>query len=258
MDQKTVRTPLYLVGLVAGMLALGCGPKYPECETDDHCTSHNQVCVDKMCRDCRDAAQCNRVDPCMECTGGYVCARQQGCCKSDLDCPGGRCWKQGDAETGTCGGQCMTDEHCPAGQTCAGQQCVPDVSCTDDSACSTGERCVNGQCVQATCEIEVIGFDFNETTIRLDQEQTIAANASCLKERARPHRVEGHCDDRGSDEYNLALGQRRASAVARQYRQLGVSDALLSTISYGEERPVCTDGGEACWLTNRRVETVPQ
>lgn len=89
---------------------------------------------------------------------------------------------------------------------------------------------------------------------------SLKKNAAVLKSvlKVQPSvkvRVEGHCDDRGTLEYNLALGERRASAVRSYYGTLGVSRAALSTISYGEERPVCTEADDACWAQNRRGET---
>ncbi len=88
------------------------------------------------------------------------------------------------------------------------------------------------------------------------QERELKDAAGVLK--AQPSvkvRVEGHCDDRGTLEYNLALGERRATAVRGYYATLGVSKAALSTISYGEERPVCTEVDDDCWAQNRRGET---
>ena len=67
--------------------------------------------------------------------------------------------------------------------------------------------------------------------------------------------VEGHCDERGTREYNLALGERRANAVANYLTALGVDAGRLSVISYGKERPPCTDSNEACWAQNRRGVT---
>ncbi|MGM0578523.1 MAG: OmpA family protein [Myxococcota bacterium] len=250
-----LRLALLTIGAGAlGLLLVACGPKYPNCDNDEHCESHNQVCVDGQCRDCRDDSQCNQVDPCMECTADYVCARKAGCCKSDLDCPGGRCWKAEGAETGTCGGECQTDEHCPDNQKCEGGECVP-AGCYDDSGCPAGQQCKDGECVAMDCEMKTIYFDFDEYAIRLDQEDKVAHNAKCIEDIGRSHRLAGHCDERGSDEYNLALGQRRANAVKKAYVQLGVNDDLLSTISYGEEMPVCTEHTETCWSENRRVET---
>lgn len=245
---------LALGAVVLGALLVACGPKYPNCDGDEHCESHNQVCVDGQCRDCRDDSQCNEVDPCMECTGDYVCARKAGCCKSDLDCPGGRCWKDQGAEVGTCGGQCRSDDHCPDDQKCSGGQCVP-AGCYDDSACPAGQKCEDGKCVSADCETETIYFDFDEHAIRLDQENKLSNNARCIRDSGQPHRLAGHCDERGSDEYNLALGQRRANAVKNAYVRLGVNAGVLSTISYGEEMPTCTRHNESCWQQNRRVET---
>ncbi len=250
--------PILIVVALAALALAACGPTYPECDNDEHCASHNQHCLDNLCRDCRVDAHCNAVDPCMECGSGYTCERRQGCCKTDLDCPEGRCWKTGSAMTGTCGGNCQEASHCPPGQRCSGGNCVPDVACAGDGDCPSGQKCKGGTCVTSSCEVVPIQFDFNEFTIRLDQESTINANASCLTELATHHSVEGHCDDRGSDEYNLALGQRRAAAVARQYKSLGVPASQISTLSYGEEQPACTDSSESCWSQNRRVETVPR
>jgi peptidoglycan-associated lipoprotein len=67
--------------------------------------------------------------------------------------------------------------------------------------------------------------------------------------------VEGHCDERGTREYNLALGERRANSVANYLTALGVDAGRLSVISYGKERPQCTDSNEACWAQNRRGVT---
>ena len=246
-----------LILLIAAGLLLACGPSYPECDSDDDCASHNQVCVDKFCRDCRDDSQCNRVDPCMACEA-YACGRRAGCCKSDLDCPDGRCWRRSGEPTGTCGGQCQADEHCPEGQRCLGGNCVPDSQCSTDADCPTGQTCVNGACQAASCTMEPIYFDFNENTIRLDQEEAVTRNAACLKEHLGNYIVEGHCDERGSDEYNLALSQRRAAAVVRIYVQHGVNREMLSTLGYGEEKPHCSESSDSCWQKNRRVETLPR
>jgi peptidoglycan-associated lipoprotein len=69
--------------------------------------------------------------------------------------------------------------------------------------------------------------------------------------------VEGHCDERGTREYNLALGERRANAVANYLTALGVDAGRLSVISYGKERPECTESNEGCWAQNRRGVTAP-
>ena len=68
--------------------------------------------------------------------------------------------------------------------------------------------------------------------------------------------IEGHADERGTREYNLALGARRANAVKEFLVSVGVSSARIDTVSYGKERPVCTESNEACWTQNRRGITV--
>jgi peptidoglycan-associated lipoprotein len=67
--------------------------------------------------------------------------------------------------------------------------------------------------------------------------------------------IEGHCDERGTREYNLALGERRANSVANYMTALGIDKSRISTISYGKERPICTDSNESCWSQNRRGVT---
>lgn len=239
----------------AGALS-ACSKSYPNCDDDSTCRSRNEVCVDGLCRQCGNDTHCTRIDACLTCSGN-ACVKRSGCCKSDLDCPGGKCWKAEGEAVGRCGGVCQTNDHCPPGQRCANGSCVPE-GCTGDSSCPAGQRCLDGKCV-AQCQLEPIYFDYNENIIRLDQERVASANADCIRSSQFNVRVEGHCDERGADEYNMALGERRAKAVTDQYRTLGVPAGLLQRfISFGEERPVCNESNESCWQRNRRAETVRQ
>lgn len=105
-------------------------------------------------------------------------------------------------------------------------------------------------------ELGNIYFDFDKSDIRKDQIATLEANVKFLKENTDVViLIEGHCDERGTNEYNLALGQRRADAVRRYYKNAGISDDRISTVSYGEEKPVCLEHNEDCWQKNRRAET---
>jgi len=100
-----------------------------------------------------------------------------------------------------------------------------------------------------------IFFDFDKSDIRPDARAVLETKAAWL--RANPDykaTIEGHCDERGTAEYNLALGDRRAKSTMRHMNALGVSNDRMTTISYGEERPVCTESNEACWSRNRRAE----
>jgi peptidoglycan-associated lipoprotein len=101
--------------------------------------------------------------------------------------------------------------------------------------------------------VEDVYFDYDRYNIRPEQMAHLQADARYL-ERHDGMRVliEGHCDDRGSLEYNLALGAKRASAVQQALVQLGVPARHLQTVSYGKERPFCTKENEQCWQQNRR------
>lgn len=96
-------------------------------------------------------------------------------------------------------------------------------------------------------------FDFNESTLRDDARTTLAADAQWL-ERYPSMRIliEGHCDDRGTEAYNLALGDRRANAAREYLASIGVDGSRVQTISYGKERPFCTQDADPCWQENRR------
>lgn len=102
-------------------------------------------------------------------------------------------------------------------------------------------------------------FDFDEADLRPEAREQLAQNASWLRENPEfTSTIEGHADERGTNEYNLALGERRANVAKDYLVSLGVSADRLSTISYGEERPVCTDSSESCWQRNRRAHFVVQ
>jgi peptidoglycan-associated lipoprotein len=101
-------------------------------------------------------------------------------------------------------------------------------------------------------------FDTDDYAIRSDQIATIKTDAQFLKEHSDLSIVvEGHCDEMGSTEYNLALGDRRASEVKIALEKAGVSAVRIRTISYGKEQPFCTDQTEDCWKLNRRAHVAP-
>ena len=102
-----------------------------------------------------------------------------------------------------------------------------------------------------------IYFDFDKSFIRDDAKAVMKENAQWLK--ANPTskvRIEGNCDERGTIEYNQALGQRRAASAKKYLTEMGVSAQRISLISYGKEKPICTDHDEACWQKNRRDDLV--
>ncbi len=99
-----------------------------------------------------------------------------------------------------------------------------------------------------------IYFDFDKSDIRPDGVPVLQQDADWLRQHPNAHIViEGHCDERGSAEYNLGLGDRRANSAREYLVSLGIDGSRIRTISYGKERPVCTESNEECWQRNRRA-----
>ncbi len=106
--------------------------------------------------------------------------------------------------------------------------------------------------------IQTIYFDYDQSEIRPDQLSRLQTDAAWLKEHPGvKFVVEGNCDDRGSEEYNLALGDRRANAVKEFLVKQGVPQTSIMTVSYGEERPVCREDSDNCFQQNRRASFTP-
>ena len=102
--------------------------------------------------------------------------------------------------------------------------------------------------------VKDIYFDYDSYAVPAADQATVQADAAFLKSHpGMRFTIEGHCDERGSTEYNLALGENRANAVKQALVNLGVPAASMKTISYGKEKPVCTEHNEACWQQNRRA-----
>lgn len=106
--------------------------------------------------------------------------------------------------------------------------------------------------------LETVYFDFDKSDLRQDARDTLSKNAEALLKKVADAKIkiEGHCDERGSDEYNLALGDRRAKSVAKYLTTLGVKADRISTVSYGKEKPAVQGHDEAAWSKNRRAEFV--
>jgi peptidoglycan-associated lipoprotein len=202
-----------------------------------------------------------------ECKSSGDCAAQAGFGKV---CVSGRC------------AECAADTDCKAGFACKANKCEPagpsadelarkaaeDEAarrraaglCNADSDCEGGKACVAGKCavpVDTACADAAaftVRFGFDQSSITGDAPGTLQKLAACLqKAPARKVMVDGHCDDRGTTAYNLALGKRRAEAVKKYLADLGVAGAL-ETNTYGEEKPLCREATEDCWARNRRAE----
>ncbi len=101
-------------------------------------------------------------------------------------------------------------------------------------------------------------FAFDKSDLDASSRTVLDAYAAWLGSNNVNATIEGNCDERGSREYNLALGQRRADSVKNYLVSQGVSSSRLDTVSFGEEKPVCTGTGEACWAQNRRADILPR
>jgi peptidoglycan-associated lipoprotein len=118
-----------------------------------------------------------------------------------------------------------------------------------DNAAATAQGPVN--------VARLVYFDYDSYVIKPEFQSLIEAHARFLKANANRHvALEGHTDERGGREYNLALGQRRAEAVRRALTLLGVADSQLEAVSFGKEKPAAQGTGEDVWAKNRRVEIV--
>jgi peptidoglycan-associated lipoprotein len=107
--------------------------------------------------------------------------------------------------------------------------------------------------------IKDVYFDYDKADVRGDQQSSVQADVAFLNQHPNiSFTIEGHCDERGSTDYNLALGDKRANAVKDALISGGVSASRIKTISYGKEKPFCTESNEACWQQNRRGHLVYQ
>jgi peptidoglycan-associated lipoprotein len=150
----------------------------------------------------------------------------------------------------------------PAAAPAAGTQSASsaDKVCSVDLDCNDKQLCIRGRCTDisaglAECSHVRIHFPFNSSELDGQETAALQRSARCLKADHGLHvTIEGNADERGTEEYNMALGDRRATTVAKYMESLGASEAQLKTVSYGKENPLCTEHDEACWAKNRRAE----
>lgn len=133
---------------------------------------------------------------------------------------------------------------------------IPSMDIQESTDTMSTEGDIRGGEFVSRPSIKTVNFDFDRYELSPDTQKTLQDNAALIK----THKdwavmVEGNCDDRGTTEYNLALGQKRAKSVRDYYVRLGVPENSVGTISYGEEKPLCTEATDGCWSQNRRAET---
>ncbi|XXF80260.1 OmpA family protein [Myxococcaceae bacterium GXIMD 01537] len=236
------------VALAVAVLT-GCPKAYPNCDSDETCQEKGEVCVQGTCQECATDANCKEGFTCKS----NKCAPKPPECTSDAACGAGRI-----CEAGKCAAaQCQDDSKCPGGTKCQAGRCVtPPSECSASSDCGEGKECQAGQCVQATaqCDWSPVPFGFNEASLPGAAQGRLGSLAQCIKDGRGNITLAGHADDRGTEEYNLQLSNRRAAAVKRYLVDLGVPASRLETVGYGETRPVSNSATEEGWAENRRVE----
>lgn len=243
-----------LIAVVGFAIALTCSAciEYPNCENDDHCKEKSEYCLNGKCAQCRTNNHCTEGQRCV----AGACERIPGWCAGDDGCTGRQKCRNNE-----CGAECLDNSECADNEECKGGQCQEKPSCVVDADCPAGQECRDGGCVgkvaSARCDnLEPVFFDFDESALRADARETLRNHAECVKEKGAPLQVEGHCDQRGTEGYNLALGERRARSTRDYLVQLGARKSSLSVISYGESRPAKYGSSESVFQLNRRCEFV--
>jgi peptidoglycan-associated lipoprotein len=238
-----MRRALLLSLSVMAVALAGCPskPKNGECKTSEDCKDQQgfgKTCVQGRCQECGADTDCQ---------AGFVC-RENKCtprpeCIGDADCGAGRACQDGRCVSAAPKPECDSDAQCGPGRGCEAGRCVTKEAPVDTGA--SADRCGG--------EENAVHFAFDRSDLDAVARSILEKAASCLKQaRAGAISVEGHCDERGTTEYNLHLGERRAEAVKKYLVNLGMEPKSVRTTSYGKERPLCTEQAEPCWSRNRR------
>jgi peptidoglycan-associated lipoprotein len=227
-----------LLGVLVGAIGCTSEPEYPNCENDRHCqrNGRREFCIQRRCQQCRATEDC----------------------ASDQTCLRNRCVPGVNA--------CDGDNDCLVNQVCDNHRCVPRPECDSVRPCGDGRRCEAGRCVAevaqdtdpndnrgAQCSFEPPLFDFDDVTLSEEARAALQRAVECIqRERNTRYVLIGRADPRGTAEYNLALGERRARVVQRYMISLGVLPDRLAVSSEGSEFATGTD--EAGWRRDRRVD----
>jgi len=240
---------ILVLGLLAGLVGTtGCGPKYPKCDKDKDC-HEKEFCVSGQCQQCRDNGDCADGEQCNK----GACEPIPGYCKGNEDCPEGQSCKENRCTA------CASTSDCSSGMACVDGRCQT-AQCATDEDCGPGESCRGGMCGPALaaggegggCKLDPVYFQFDSTDIDADARKVLQKDAECIQSRTGAVITEGHCDPRGTTEYNMALGEHRARVVKKYMSTLGVAESKLKIVSKGEEEATGTD--EAGWAKDRRAE----
>ncbi len=141
----------------------------------------------------------------------------------------------------------------------SGQNAAPTTRQTkvDSSSTSSLDALRSGQSTVSSGPLKDVFFAFDRAELSEEARAVLRANTEWLKANASARvQIEGHCDERGAEDYNMALGAKRAQVTMDYLTTLGITAGRMSTVSFGEEAPVCTEHTEECWTKNRRARFV--
>jgi peptidoglycan-associated lipoprotein len=229
-----MRVGAILVAVAGLVIGFACSdpPKKPGCKGDKDC-KNGLVCSDNKCVECRDNSQCPKGKTCK----ANACVTEPECVRDD-QCTGGKVCQAGKCTP------CAADAECGPGGSCESGACKRANKCTTDTECADDEDCVNGFCKKAgaasnsgdaPCTLATVYFGFDEATIKQSERDRLDANGQCLeKAKGKSVMVVGHTDSSGTEEYNIALSERRAQSVADYLARLGTDPARMQVVPKGE------------------------
>ncbi len=132
----------------------------------------------------------------------------------------------------------------------------PVVPLTKAAAAVNREPSIRNKEYNEISDLKTVHFDYDSSSIRPRDANILKKNYDVIVQHPDwEFLIEGNCDERGTEAYNLGLGQRRAAAIRKYYMALGISGSRIATISYGKEKPLCAESSESCWRRNRRGDT---
>jgi peptidoglycan-associated lipoprotein len=244
----------FAVLMVVGLGLSACKTKKPgSCKQDKDCKT-GERCVAGKCQGCARDADCG---PGKTCLNG-LCRPKPGYCETSRDCPDGKACRDHLCQA------CQQDKECPSGK-CEAGKCAETMggACKEDDDCAESEVCRAGKCEAspkpyqgpALCGLKTVFFSFNDANVRAQDQSVLEENAKCIQS-VKGHKVylNGHCDPRGTEEYNLALSNQRAQAVKKYLEELGVNPEQLHVVPKGELEATGTD--EDGYSKDRKVEPI--
>jgi peptidoglycan-associated lipoprotein len=228
---------LAVAALVLSFAVASCGDssKKPGCKADQDC-KNGLVCAAGTCVACNDDAQCGPGKTC----SAHACIAAPEC-TSDETCPPGQVCQAGRCKA------CAADSECGPGGVCAAGACTRPKKCGKDAECADDEDCVNNQCRKvgaptgtgdAKCTLSTVYFGFDDSSVQASERDRLAANVTCIEgTKGKNVYLIGHTDSSGTEEYNIALSERRAQSVADYMSRLGSDPARLQVVPKGETEP---------------------